>query len=99
VDFLSTNVDFKQNSNFHSDPIEIIKIIKNISSRDCIRHDYMPFEFTLYLYKNEEKKKNIQCPKCGSSKTELVSQFGSTACKAHYKCKECKEPFDYFKCI
>ncbi len=45
------------------------------------------------------KPKSVQCPNCGSKKTELVSQFGSTACKALYKCTSCLEPFDYFKCI
>jgi ring-1,2-phenylacetyl-CoA epoxidase subunit PaaD len=40
----------------------------------------------------------VPCPQCNSSHTVLVSQFGSTACKALYKCEECKEPFDYFKC-
>ncbi len=40
----------------------------------------------------------IVCPNCGSSDTELTSQFGSTPCKALYKCRECREPFDYFKC-
>lgn len=40
----------------------------------------------------------IQCPHCDSYHTHLVSEFGSTACKALYQCDECKEPFDYFKC-
>ncbi|MBV9986160.1 MAG: phenylacetate-CoA oxygenase subunit PaaJ [Chitinophagaceae bacterium] len=40
----------------------------------------------------------IQCPLCQSYNTRLVSQFGSTACKALYQCNDCKEPFDYFKC-
>ena len=40
----------------------------------------------------------IQCPLCNSYSTKLVSQFGSTPCKALYKCQHCKEPFDYFKC-
>lgn len=40
----------------------------------------------------------IQCPQCESMNTELVSQFGSTSCKALYRCLDCKEPFDYFKC-
>ena len=40
----------------------------------------------------------IDCPKCGSSRTRLLSQFGSTSCKALYVCKTCHEPFDYFKC-
>lgn len=41
----------------------------------------------------------VPCPKCDSKSTKMVSQFGSTACKAHYQCKECLEPFDYFKCL
>ncbi|MDB5948923.1 MAG: paaJ, partial [Massilia sp.] len=40
----------------------------------------------------------VACPNCGSSHTELTSQFGSTPCKALYKCLDCREPFDYFKC-
>jgi len=40
----------------------------------------------------------VPCPQCNSTNTVLVSQFGSTACKALYKCEACKEPFDYFKC-
>lgn len=41
---------------------------------------------------------NIQCPQCHSGNTKLISEFGSTACKALYQCNDCKEPFDYFKC-
>ena len=40
----------------------------------------------------------IECPQCHSYNTKLISQFGSTACKALYQCNDCKEPFDYFKC-
>jgi ring-1,2-phenylacetyl-CoA epoxidase subunit PaaD len=40
----------------------------------------------------------IQCPHCNSFNTKLISQFGSTACKALYVCENCREPFDYFKC-
>jgi ring-1,2-phenylacetyl-CoA epoxidase subunit PaaD len=40
----------------------------------------------------------VLCPICKSNHTELISQYGSTACKAMYKCNDCKEPFDYFKC-
>jgi ring-1,2-phenylacetyl-CoA epoxidase subunit PaaD len=43
--------------------------------------------------------KVVNCPRCNSSDTNLKSQFGSTACKAHYQCNDCLEPFDYFKCI
>lgn len=45
------------------------------------------------------KPLNVSCPQCGSMKTERISQFGSTPCKAHYRCIECLEPFDYFKSI
>lgn len=41
----------------------------------------------------------VACPRCASEETERVSEFGSTACKALYRCKSCHEPFDYFKCI
>lgn len=41
----------------------------------------------------------VACPRCGSTKTERISEFGSTACKALYHCQSCLEPFDYFKCI
>ena len=42
--------------------------------------------------------KLVCCPQCGSDNTEMISQFGSTACKSLFKCLDCKEPFDYFKC-
>ena len=41
----------------------------------------------------------VTCPRCGSRRTERISEFGSTACKAQYRCRSCAEPFDYFKCI
>jgi len=44
-------------------------------------------------------KKIVKCPQCGSLNTKLVSQFGSTACKALFQCDDCLEPFDYFKCL
>ncbi|HEX9212237.1 MAG TPA: 1,2-phenylacetyl-CoA epoxidase subunit PaaD [Bradyrhizobium sp.] len=40
----------------------------------------------------------VACPQCGSGNTELLSEFGSTSCKALWRCKVCREPFDYFKC-
>ena len=43
--------------------------------------------------------KVVTCPRCKSKNTVLISQFGSTACKALHQCKDCLEPFDYFKCI
>lgn len=44
-------------------------------------------------------EETLSCPRCASQDTEQVSEFGSTACKALYRCKSCLEPFDYFKCI
>jgi ring-1,2-phenylacetyl-CoA epoxidase subunit PaaD len=41
----------------------------------------------------------VACPSCGSRSTQRVSEFGSTPCKAHYRCLACREPFQYFKCI
>lgn len=43
--------------------------------------------------------KAVRCPRCKSEHTTMISNFGSTACKALWKCEDCKEPFDYFKCI
>ncbi|MDQ0314806.1 1,2-phenylacetyl-CoA epoxidase subunit PaaD [Amorphus orientalis] len=40
----------------------------------------------------------VQCPHCGSEETERLAEFGSTACKALWRCTACGEPFDYFKC-
>ena len=44
-------------------------------------------------------KRIVKCTNCGSTNTKLVSQFGSTACKAQFQCEDCQEPFDYFKCL
>jgi len=44
-------------------------------------------------------KRIVKCTNCGSHNTHLVSQFGSTACKAQFQCDDCQEPFDYFKCL
>lgn len=41
----------------------------------------------------------IQCPRCGSTETQRISEFGSTACKSLFQCQDCLEPFDYFKHI
>ena len=47
------------------------------------------------LFHREEA---VACPHCNSYHTSLISEFGSTACKALYRCEDCREPFDYFKC-
>jgi ring-1,2-phenylacetyl-CoA epoxidase subunit PaaD len=44
-------------------------------------------------------KRLVKCTNCQSTNTRLISQFGSTACKAQFQCDDCQEPFDYFKCL
>ncbi len=46
-----------------------------------------------------QKSDVVACPQCDSSNTEKVSEFGSTACKAAWRCRDCLEPFEYFKCL
>ena len=45
------------------------------------------------------ERPTVPCPRCASKRTEMISEFGSTACKALYRCTDCREPFDYFKCL
>ncbi len=45
------------------------------------------------------RSRDIACPQCASLCTELISEFGSTACKASWRCRDCLEPFEYFKCL
>lgn len=49
--------------------------------------------------KSLSNTKVVPCPFCDSFETELVSQFGSTACKSQYFCNDCNQPFEHFKCI
>jgi len=44
-------------------------------------------------------EEHVTCPRCGSRDTQRISEFGSTSCKALWRCRACAEPFDYFKCI
>lgn len=50
-----------------------------------------------FMRKPLDSQSNVECPRCGSTQTLESSHFGSTACKALYKCLNCQEPFDYFK--
>lgn len=43
-------------------------------------------------------QREVACPQCGSTQTEEISRFGSTPCKAQWRCRDCLEPFDLFKC-
>jgi ring-1,2-phenylacetyl-CoA epoxidase subunit PaaD len=49
------------------------------------------------LFAWRQQDATVACPRCGSTETRLVSRFGSTACKALYQCRSCREPFDHFK--
>ncbi|TFW32202.1 1,2-phenylacetyl-CoA epoxidase subunit PaaD [Massilia horti] len=53
---------------------------------------------SLQSWRTRHAEPEVACPHCGSQHTQLTSQFGSTPCKALYKCLDCREPFDYFKC-
>jgi ring-1,2-phenylacetyl-CoA epoxidase subunit PaaD len=55
-------------------------------------------EYGIAPPKKRSETEAVACPQCGSTHTKMLSQFGSTACKALYQCNDCKEPFDYFKC-
>ncbi len=46
-----------------------------------------------------EDSADVACPRCGSHDTERISEFGSTACKALWRCRACREPFEHFKCV
>ena len=47
---------------------------------------------------NAPSERAVHCPQCGSAETEEISRFGSTPCKALWRCRSCAEPFDLFKC-
>jgi ring-1,2-phenylacetyl-CoA epoxidase subunit PaaD len=58
-----------------------------------------PLEETLDKKALLHGERIVKCTNCQSTNTKMVSQFGSTACKALFKCNDCLEPFDYFKCL
>ena len=67
----------------------------------CVKSDppqsaFNPIQFASAKFKNAQFAV-IPCPQCGSENTTETSHFGSTACKALYRCLDCMEPFDYFK--
>jgi len=47
----------------------------------------------------EARYEGVACPRCGAPETEVISEFGSTPCKASMRCRDCLEPFEHFKCI
>lgn len=90
------------------DHVEVIQSLNPIWTTDWISEDGKrklreygiapPVEKTTDKSFINGDKKVVPCPQCHSNNTEMVSLFGSTACKAFYKCLDCMEPFDYFKC-
>lgn len=58
VDFISTYVDYQQPLNYHTQPEWVFRIAKEMTKRVCLRHDYMPFEFCLYIYKQDKIGRN-----------------------------------------
>ena len=58
MDFMSTYVDFRRKGSFHASPERVFKIAKKLSKRVVIRHDYLPFEFSVYIYKSNKLNKN-----------------------------------------
>lgn len=60
ADFMSSYVDYKGKEGFHASPEEMLKIAKSLSKRVSLRHDYMPYEFCIYVYKDDEtNKRNV----------------------------------------
>jgi ring-1,2-phenylacetyl-CoA epoxidase subunit PaaD len=62
------------------------------------RHRLLDYGIAPPEAREQGSAKPVPCPRCGSVDTRLVSQFGSTPCKAFYTCNSCLEPFDHFKC-
>lgn len=107
MDMISVNVKSALEDAGYTN-VEVKLILSPIWSTDMISEDGLrklkeygiapPVEKTSDKSYLSDEKKVVPCPQCSSKNTEIISQFGSTACKALYKCLDCKEPFDYFKC-
>jgi ring-1,2-phenylacetyl-CoA epoxidase subunit PaaD len=74
--------------------------LMSAAARDKLRaYGISPPERTLGKRALFEPSASVACPRCGSRDTERISEFGSTACKALWRCRACREPFDHFKCV
>ena len=67
--------------------------------RKLLAYGIVPPEHSVALRELRHGGRSVACPRCQATDTEVVSEFGSTPCKALYRCRSCLEPFDYFKCI
>ena len=63
----------------------------------CSVHTPTATDSAVIRFATLSDREDVPCPQCGSSNTTEISHFGSTACKAQYRCLACMEPFDYFK--
>jgi ring-1,2-phenylacetyl-CoA epoxidase subunit PaaD len=90
------------------DPVRITTVLRPAWTTDWItengRRKLREFGIAPPAEPSQDKKallgqgRVLACPHCGSTQTEMISQFGSTSCKALFRCLDCREPFDYFKC-
>ncbi len=107
MDMISVNVKSVMQDAGYTD-VEVKLVLNPIWSTDMISDEGLrklkeygiapPVEKTTDKSYLSNEKKVVPCPQCASKNTAIISQFGSTACKALYRCLDCKEPFDYFKC-
>jgi len=80
-----------------TETIEVAVVLSPAWSTDLISPQGKQQLRQLNIAPPTEDEESISCPICNSNNTTVVSEFGSTACKALYRCKDCLEPFDYFK--
>lgn len=90
------------------DPVKITTVLSPAWTTDWLtengRKKLEAYGIAPPLDKSPDKDKlfaedrKVPCPRCQSTNTRMISQFGSTACKSLFQCNDCLEPFDYFKC-
>lgn len=107
MDMISVNVKAAMEEAGYND-VDVKLILSPVWTTDMISEDghrklkeygiAPPVEKTSDKSYMSGEEKIVPCPQCESTNTQIISQFGSTACKALYKCNDCLEPFDYFKC-
>lgn len=101
MDIISMNIKLALVENGYSD-IKIISVLSPAWTTDWMSEEgkrkLKDYGIAAPNRKFSIAADGIECPLCNSTNTRLISEFGSTACKALYQCNDCKEPFDYFKC-
>ena len=102
MDAISMDIKFKLIENGYKN-VKVVSVISPAWTTDWMSEDGKKklLEYGIAPPGNisdREGRVAVHCPQCGSENTKLLSQFGSTSCKALYQCSDCKEPFDHFKC-